>query len=327
MLRRSALPLLVATAAICALPAGAAGATGPDLEVQALPDPVPSGQAGSYGLRLRAIVVNAGGRPARASQIRFALSANGRLGEADTLLPAMRTEALKPGRRDAVTQEWQVPPSVDAGIYHVLACADVADAVTESDESDNCRAAEETVAIPASGGETTAQAGAPMPGAVAAGPPKEEHFPEREPYMTVGPGFDCPASAHGQGRGRCVWVKTPSMPYDPFKPEVGRIRSDIWYCPDGYGYPFEVALGFDPMWESLGFNSDAFIETVASKKWTLYRNIFGREYYPSYGAPSEHRGYVVIDFNGAARGLFSANPWRHEARYLCSDTLANSMLP
>ena len=316
---------LVAT--LCALPAGAQAAPKPDLEVARLADPVPTGQAGSYGLRLKATIVNDGRGDAPASQMRFALSKNSRLGEADTLLPRVRTDALDPGERDTVTQELTIPNGVDAGIYHVLACADTGDRVAESDERNNCEASDATVAVTEPGGETDAQAGAPLPGATAAGPPKREHRPEGDfgTRMTVSAPFACPVSLHGQN-GRCVWTDTGSMDWDWTRPDAGRIRSDFWYCPEGYGFPFEVALGFDPMWENLGFNSDAFVETVARQKFTLYRNFLGREYYPSYGAPSETRGYLSIDLNGAARRL-TAVPWEHRVRYLCSDTRATSMLP
>jgi hypothetical protein len=326
MTRRISL-LSAALAAVCALPAVAAAPPKPDLDVR-IADPVPTGQAGSYGIRLKATVVNDGHGRAHASQLRFALSQNRHLGEADTLLPLVRTDALAPGRSDAATQEWQVPDGMDAGIYHVIACADAGDRVAERDESDNCRVAEETVAVTEPSGSTDDQAGAPAPGALAGtSSPKPEHFPESTLGMTVSAPLDCPASLHGQGKGRCVWVDTGRWNWDWQHPDDGRIRSDFWYCPEGYGYPFEVALGFDPMWENNGFNSDAFVETVAKKRWTLYRNWVGREYYPSYGAPSDRRGYLSIDFNGAGRGLFSANPWAHQASYLCSDTVATSMLP
>jgi hypothetical protein len=328
MTRRIFLALLAA-GALCALPASASAASPPDLQVRALADPVPTGQAVSYGLRLTATVVNDGGRRARASELRFFLSQNARLGEADTPLPAVRTAALAPGEHDAAGEAWSVPRTLDAGIYHVIACADAGRDVAERDESDNCTVARETVAVTEPGGETADQAGAPMPGATASGAPKNEFFPETNTEIgfrgiRVSDPFDCPASAHGQGSGRCVWVQTPMIRYDWQNPDVGRVRSDFWYCPSEYRYPFEVALGFDPMWENLGFQSDTFVETVAAVKWTLYKNWLGRQYYPSYGAPDGSRGYVTIDFNGVA---FEHKPWTHEARFLCSSKLANSMLP
>lgn len=328
MTRRISLALLAA-GALCALPAGASAAPRPDLQVHALPDPVPTGQAGSYGLRLKATVTNEGSGAAPATALRFFLSRNRALGEADTRLPSVRVDRLAAGASDRVDEAWEVPDTVEPGVYHVIACADAGDRVTETDERDNCRVADETVAVTEPGGETAAQSGAPMSGATEASPPKREFFPEQGTDLgfrgiRVSSPFDCPASAHGQGSGRCVWVRTPEILYDWQDPSKGRVRSDFWYCPSDYRYPFEVALGFDPLWENLGFQSDAFVETVAAKKWTLYKSWLGREYYPSYGAPDDSRGYVTIDFNGVA---FESKPWSHEARFMCSSKRANSMLP
>jgi hypothetical protein len=87
-----------------------------------------------------------------------------------------------------------------------------------------------------------------------------------------------------------------------------------------------VALGFDPLWRDDGTPSTAFVETVAAKKRTPYRSLIGRGHYPSYGAPSELRGYVSIDFN---RDLTSdgKGSWEHRTSYVCSDRRATSMLP
>jgi hypothetical protein len=110
-------------------------------------------------------------------------------------------------------------------------------------------------------------------------------------------------------------------------PDPNRAISVFSYCPPPYGWPFEVALGFDPMWENLGTESDAFVETVARQKWTLYTSIIGRQYYPSYGAPNELQGYISIDFNGRIDRPWAKLYWRHKAGYLCADKHANSMLP
>jgi hypothetical protein len=329
---RSLIPvaaLAVIAAAGTAATAGAAPGR-PDLEVRTVADPVPTGEAGGYGLRLEATVTNTGSAGARSSDLRFYLSSNRRLGEADTRLPAVAVDGLAPGGADAVTQSWTLPDRLDAGIYHVIACADAGRDVAERDESNNCAVADETVAVTEPGGDTDAQAGAPMPGAAApATSPKKEWFPESYLVLFASPvsdAFDCPASTHGQGTGRCVWVKTQKFRSEEGKEEEGRRRSDFWYCPTTHPFPFEVAAGFDPMWRFIGFRSDAFVETVAHKKWTLYRNWLGREYYPSFGGPDDTRGYVSIDFNGAGHWIF-ANPWEHQAEFLCSTKRANSMLP
>jgi len=320
----------LALAGLCVLPTAAGAAPRPDLEVR-VADPVPTGQAGTYGIRLKATVLNDGTGRAGASRLRFALSRDRRLDRGDTLLPLERTDALAPGSRDAVDAAWKVPDSLEPGIYHVIACADAGRDVAERNEKDNCRVAGETVAVTEPGGDTTAQAGGPLPGALlASGPPKTEYFPEQwqNPEfstMKVSAPFGCPASLHGQGDGRCVWVTTLSGLNDHNEPDR-RQRSDFWYCPPGYGFPFEVALGFDPLWRDDGTRSTAFVETVAAKKWTPYQSLIGRRYYPSYGAPSELRGYVSIDFNGDLT-TDGKGSWDHRASYVCSDRRATSMLP
>ena len=71
MTRRISIPALL-LAALALLPAAARAADRPDLEVKALPDPQPTGQAGDYGLRLRVTVVNDGRGKAPASWLRLA---------------------------------------------------------------------------------------------------------------------------------------------------------------------------------------------------------------------------------------------------------------
>ncbi len=311
-------------------PGVASAASRPDLGVRAVADPVPQGRPGSYGLRLRATVANDGRVTAKATRLRFVLSKDRRVDANDTRLPSVRTKRLGAGASHAVRQRWRVPDRVKAGIYRVIACADAKDAVAERDETDNCRVAKETVAVTEPGGSTTARAGGIAPGATAAATsPKREWFPEPErDDLKVSASFGCPASLHGQGDSRCVWVQTPSrLRYLSDGADGARQRSDFWYCPEGYGFPFEVALGFDPMWTDDGVNSDAFVETVAARAWTLYRSIVGREYYPSYGAPSERRGYVSIAFSGELDPPFGGRAhWFHRASYLCSSTRATSMM-
>jgi hypothetical protein len=303
----------VAVAAVAAAPAAAAT---PDLDVRRVADPVPTGQAGSYGLRLKATVVNAGDAPARASRLRFVLSADRRLDRGDTRMSRERVDALPPGARDIVSDSGRIPADVEAGIYHVLACV-----------GDECEVAKETVAVTEPGGETAAQAGAPMgPIVIGNTSPRTEWLPEQHVStpntpngMRVGDPIDCPASSHGQGDGRCVWVLTQYGLTD--RGEAGRVRSDFWHCPANYPHPFEVALGFDPMWRDHSKNSSATVETVAGTRWLMYRNWLGREYFPSYAGVQSERGYVSITFTGAAD-----QRWVHMAEYLCSTKRANAYL-
>jgi hypothetical protein len=308
MTRRISLAVTLLT---LALPAAAKAA--PDLTVRSVADPVPTGRSGDYGFRLKATVVNAGSADSGRSRLRFALSEDRRLGPGDTRVPLVRVDALDPGERDTVTEHWQIPRGVEAGVYHVLACV-----------GDDCKVAAETVAVTERGGETPARAGAPMPGATAPSAAPRMEFKPDEGWGTISAPLDCPASLHGQGDGRCVWVTTQpftglSSSGDP------RVRDDFWTCPPGYGFPFEVALGFDPLWRDLGTKADTVVETVAAKRWTAYRSVGGREYYPSYGGSTARgeNGYVSVQFR--AHALTSR--WTYQVEYLCSNKRASSMLP
>jgi hypothetical protein len=225
-----------------------------------------------------------------------------------------------------VRESWKVPRRLRAGIYHVLACADVGHVVAESNEHNNCRVATRTVAVTQPGGRSTKDAGEALPGAGQEPTSPQEEFswatPDNRPPQVDGAPFQCPISFHGQG-GNCVWVSTPTIKRnsdDPYRNELVKVFS---YCPRPYGWPFEVALGFDPMFEDLGTNSVAVVENVAKQKWTLYTTVADRQYYPSYGAPNEFDGYISIIF----RPVFELKDWAHKARYLCADKHATSMLP
>jgi hypothetical protein len=292
--------------------AGGAGA-GPDLVVSALPNPVPEGEPGTYAFGLTATIADRGDAAAPASEMRFYLSADRRLSSNDERLPLLKVHGLRAGAKETVHETWKVPQSLAPGIYHVLAC-----------EHNKCAATERTVAVTQPGDGPTELMGASSPGAVQASQsPKPEWFPK----LSEGP-FDCPISLHGQD-GKCVWVNTYQVRRDhELRDDPNRVISVFSYCPAPYSWPYEVAIGFDPMWENKGFKSDAFIETVARQKWTLYTSFIGRQYYPSYGAPNETSGgYISIDFNGEIDRPWSRTPWEHKARYMCADKHANSMLP
>jgi hypothetical protein len=271
-------------------------------------------------LALAATVANRGGAAAPASKMRFYLSADRRLSSHDKRLPRLGVHGLRAGEKETVHKSWKVPHSLRAGIYHVLACADVKHAVAEHS---HCRVAKRTVAVTHPGDGRTEAAGGASPGAgQEPKSPKEEWHPQAD-----GAPFQCPISFHGQG-GNCVWVSTPTIKRnldDPYRNEVVSVFS---YCPRPYGWPFEVALGFDPMWENLGTNSAGVVENVAKQKWTLYTTVAQRQYYPSYGAPNELDGYISIHFRPVTLdSAFVRHNWVHKARYLCADRHATSMLP
>jgi hypothetical protein len=294
----------------------------PDLVVSALPNPVPKGEPGTYGFGFAATIADRGDALAPATEMRFYLSADRRLSSRDERLPLVRVHRLRADGKETVRQSWKVPQSMEPGIYHVLACADVRRTVAESDERNNCSVAKRTVAVTEPGDGPTRLMGGVSPGTTQ---PSQSPKPEWRPGPDGGP-FNCPISLHGQD-GKCVWVNTYLIQRDLDKADdPNRVISVFSYCPAPYGWPFEVAVGFDPMWDNLSFGSDAFVETVAREKWTLYTSVIGRKYYPSYGAPNETEGYISIDFNGRVDRPWTKLYWEHKARYLCADKHANSML-
>lgn len=308
---------LVGAALIATGIAQAAGA--PKLVVSRVSEPSPLGQVRGHAMTLKAMVANRGGASAGSSVVRFLLSLDRRRSRDDIRAGSSRVGGLRAGASVNDSETWRVRANAEPGLYYVLAC-----------EGNNCRSSAQTIPVMAQPVTTAARAGGRAPGATAdPKPPKTEHFPEIDDGyfgMAVGAPEDCPASAHGQGGGKCVWVKT-----NRYESEHGndpgtntpRVRTDFWYCPSGYPYPFEVAIGFDPLWEDIGFHTDTFAESVARQRYTLYRSILGRDYYPSFGAPNGfERGYVTIDFNGGIRGY-----WKQRAQFLCSNKRANSMLP
>src|SRR5438874_9056789 len=126
-----------------------------DLVVSALPNPVLKGGAATYGFALAATIADRGRAAARASGMRFYLSVDRRLSSHDKRLPVVRVHGLRAGRKETVRESWKVPRRLRAGIYHVLACADVGYDVAESNEHNNCRAAKRTVAVTQPGGRST----------------------------------------------------------------------------------------------------------------------------------------------------------------------------
>jgi hypothetical protein len=69
----------------------------PDLVVSALPNPVPKGEAGTYGFALAATIANRGRAAAPASGMRFYLSVDRRLSSRDKRLPVVRIHGLRAG--------------------------------------------------------------------------------------------------------------------------------------------------------------------------------------------------------------------------------------
>jgi hypothetical protein len=65
-----------------------------------------------------------------------------------TRIGASATPRLQPGAGRRVSVRLAVPPSVAAGSYRLRACADAGSRVAEASESNNCRTATGTIAVP-----------------------------------------------------------------------------------------------------------------------------------------------------------------------------------
>ena len=117
--------------------ATAALAPGPDLRVT---DVEAQARAGSPGeLRVPTTVHNAGNRRAAASRTRYFLSRDRTKGT-DVRLASARVAAIRAGRSRSGTAALQLPSGLKAGDWHVIACADALDTVSERRERNNCAA-------------------------------------------------------------------------------------------------------------------------------------------------------------------------------------------
>ena len=143
-------------------------------------------------------------------------------------------------------------------------------------------------------------------------PPGPEYFPEITLGMEVGSPFPCPISAHGQYPSSCVWVTTQPQK-SPTKTGLA-----LWYCPTTNPYPYQVAIGFDPLWEDRSFG---FLLKTRPAGFTKYKtDIFGPF---SYAAESGTRGYALFSWNSPQRPHGAVV----QVRYLCTDRLSISAYP
>ena len=91
---------------------------------------------------------NVGTAPAPASTTRFLLSTDRTKSSNDILLPGNRSvTGLVPGDSFGGYTMLRIPFRTPPGVYFLLACADWTNAVTESNETNNCRASETSFTI------------------------------------------------------------------------------------------------------------------------------------------------------------------------------------
>jgi hypothetical protein len=191
-----------------------------------------------------------------------------------------------------------VPQDMPAGFYYVLACI-----------GGNCVASEGTIAII---DQSLSAVDKSVKTTIRTKPPGPEFFPEEHRGTEIGSPFPCPISAHGQYPSSCVWVTTP-------KRSGGTLTGTaLWYCPTGNPYPYQVALGFDPLWQDLSYG---FFITTRPVSFTKYKTDFFGPF--SYAGTDGGRGYALFKWTAKEKVPRS----NLQMRYLCTDRRSNSAYP
>lgn len=121
--------------------------TTPDYRVTSVSNPPATAVRGTV-MSITETVTNGGSAASVSSTNKYYLSLNGVVDAGDYLLPPTRTvPALAAGGTSTGTKNLTVPATVVHGLYHVIACADFNNTVTESNEANNCRASAGLVTI------------------------------------------------------------------------------------------------------------------------------------------------------------------------------------
>jgi hypothetical protein len=283
------------------------GATGPlrsnaNLVVLSVLEPVPPGAQPGGGMYFQA-TVSARYWNGRNAKVVFYLAQDNVPGASDVPIASANIGSA-PGAYMSVAAAAHVPPTMPPGFYFVLACAGAS----------NCAASQGTIHVIGQSLSVVNQA----PGSIAATPPATEYFPERPADgMSVGSPFACPISFHGQFPSNCVWVTTKLFTGGPFP------YSGLFYCPSEQPYPYEVAIGFDPLWNDLSsVGSKAFTNNVSFTKYKSNGNFI-----LSYGgldpSDSAQRGYSFFIWDISFPDVLS----KGQVQFLCSDRRSNSALP
>ena len=268
--------------------------------------PVPPGGQPGGGILLQALV-----RPlARPSTVMFYLAQHQSPGPGDFLIA---TTSVNAGGILPLTQTLQVtatiPEQVPPGLYFVLACAAA---------GRQCVATRATIQVLSQALSPTDQS----PGTTFPSPPFTEYFPESPSSgMTIGQPFACPFSIHGQWPGSCVYVTTKAFDI-PENVQLG----GLMYCPKDRPYPYQVAIGFDPLW------LDKTVGTVGARtnavSFTKYKvNDFRMPYsFAGFNAelPPPNRGYAAFFWVGCSTGCGGGTG---QVAFLCSDKATSHAAP
>jgi subtilase family serine protease len=121
--------------------------TRPDLVVTAVSNPPATAVRGGT-FKVTDTVANQGIVGAGASTTRYYLSTDQQQDATDVLLTGSRSvSSLNAGQASSGNKSVTIPSTTLPGTYYLLACADGANAVTEIDETNNCRASTSTVVV------------------------------------------------------------------------------------------------------------------------------------------------------------------------------------
>jgi hypothetical protein len=283
---------------------GLAQAKPPALVISNVLAPVPPGAEPGGQMFVQATVTSR--RALGPAQLVFYLASNPmrepdnvRIASAKVPFPAL------PGPQTAGATA-TVPQDVPPGFYFVLACAG----------NDNCAASQETIDVVGQALSAIEM----IEGPTLKSAPGKEYFPERPADgLSLGAPFDCPRSAHGQSHASCVWVTSSKIEVKP--PDQG---TSLMYCPRDRAYPYQVLIGFDPLWNDLT-TYPSFAKTNGISKTKFKTNLFGPLSY-SGTDPSDplKRGYALFRF---ICGASQCTGIGGKVQYLCADKPTLSALP
>ncbi|CAM3195057.1 CARDB domain-containing protein [Nocardioides dubius] len=143
----TAVATLLASASLLStgVPAASAGPA-PELRVSSVTNP-PASRLPGQAVRSVAVLKNAGRATARRSTTALWLSNDRTVGAGDRKLRSRPTPSLARSRSTRVVVTAPVPRNMPTGSYFVIACADSAKKVKESNEANNCRSSRRAVRV------------------------------------------------------------------------------------------------------------------------------------------------------------------------------------
>ncbi len=262
------------------------GTTPPAPAVQAVLPPTPPGTEPGTSIFLQATVTGSG-----SAGLTFYLGETSSYNGHDVEIGSTTASA------GTVGVAGLVPLDVPPGFYYLLACI-----------GSNCVASPGTIHVI---GQALSAVDQSFGTGFVAGPPGPEYYPESTRGMTVGNPFPCPVSSHGQYPSTCVWVATQVQ-------NGSRTGVALWYCPLSNPYPYQVAIGFDPLWEDRSYGY--FLKTRPVSVTKYKTDFFGPF---SYSGASDNRGYALFSWTSKERVPRAKN----QVAYVCTDRRSNGAYP